>query len=89
MKKLSPPAVPETNLLLPTAPLKEGVLFPGMETKMVFTRDISKMALKACMRSRRLIFITAQKNPELVNLRPQDLYPVGIVAKVGQVEEWR
>lgn len=87
MKKLSPPAVPETNLLLPTAPLKEGVLFPGMETKMVFTRDISKMALKACMRSRRLIFITAQKNPELVNLRPQDLYPVGIVAKVGRVEE--
>lgn len=75
------------QLILPTAPLKEGVLFPGMETKMVFTREVSKVALRACMRAQRLIFITAQKNPELTNLKPKDLYDIGIVAKVGRVEE--
>lgn len=75
------------QLILPTAPLKEGVLFPGMETKMVFTREVSKVALRACMRAQRLIFITAQKNPELSNLKPKDLYSIGIVAKVGRVEE--
>ena len=79
----------ETDLqlmILPTAPLKEGVLFPGMETKMIFTRDISKAALRASQKSDRLIFITSQRDIEQNDPSPDELYQVGIVAKVGQLE---
>lgn len=74
-------------LILPTAPLKEGVLFPGMETKMIFTREISKTALRAAKKTKSLIFITAQKNPDLEHPTTSDLYEVGIVAQIGKIEK--
>jgi ATP-dependent Lon protease len=75
------------QVVLPVAPLKEGVLFPGMETRMIFTRSVSKMALRSSSRSQRMIFVTGQKNVDVEQPRVADLFPVGVVAKVGQIEE--
>ena len=73
--------------LLPVAPLKEGVLFPGLETKMIFTREASKNALRASRRANNMIFITAQKNLQADNPKPKDLYEVGTLARVGEISE--
>ncbi len=72
-------------VLLPTAPLKEGVLFPGMQTKMKFTRDASKAAVRACRKSDNLIFVTSQRRPNIENPKTKDLYDVGVIAKVGDI----
>lgn len=74
-------------MMLPVAPLKEGVLFPGMQTKMSFARDASKAAIRASRKSDNLIFITAQRRPNIEIPTTRDLYNVGVVAKVGEVNK--
>ena len=74
-------------MILPTAPLKEGVLFPGMETKMIFTREASRLALQASKGSDNLIFLVSQKKADQEEPKVKDLNKVGIIAKVGRVEQ--
>ncbi|MBQ6449725.1 endopeptidase La [bacterium] len=77
----------ENIMLLPTAPLKEGVLFPGMQTQMIFTRESSKAAVRASRKSQDFIFITAQKSPNIDNPTARDLFKMGVIAKVGSVTQ--
>lgn len=75
----------QTTMLIPVAPLKEGVLFPGVETELLFTRTLSKEALKFANKSKGLLFITAQKKSQLDQPKPVDLRLVGTLAKVGKI----
>jgi ATP-dependent Lon protease len=70
---------------LPLVPLRDMVVFPHMMSPFVVGRDSSIRALEAALAtpSKRL-FLAAQKNPQLDDPAPGDIYPVGVVATVAQ-----
>lgn len=74
-------------LLLPVAPLKEGTVFPGLQTKMLFSRPISIAALKMSMKAKNLVFIVTQKDNRLDEPKTKDLFEVGVMIKVKHFEE--
>ena len=70
---------------MPVAPLREGVLFPGMQTEMKFGRELSRAAIRASAQTDSLVFITSQIRPDIDEPAPKDLHAVGILARIGQI----
>src|SRR6266498_2152068 len=70
---------------LPLVPLRDMVVFPQQMAPFVVGRDSSIRALEAALAtpSKRL-FLAAQKNPQLDEPEPQDIFEVGVVATVAQ-----
>jgi ATP-dependent Lon protease len=70
---------------LPLVPLRDMVVFPHMMAPFVVGRDSSIKALEAALGtpSKRL-FLAAQKNPQLDEPTPEDIYAIGVVATVVQ-----
>src|SRR5438552_19138252 len=83
MKALEHPNHPIESL--PLVPLRDMVVFPHMMSPFVVGRDSSIRALEAALGtpSKRL-FLAAQKNPQLDEPRPRDIFEVGVVATVAQ-----
>src|SRR5450755_2155158 len=82
MKPENPTRLQET---LPLVPLRDMVVFPHMMAPFVVGREPSIHALEAALAtpSKRL-FLAAQKNPQLDEPSPRDIYSVGVVATVAQ-----
>lgn len=81
-------AVPKDKLLLlPVAPLKEGTVFPGLQTKMLFSRPISIAALKMAMKAKSLVFIVTQKDNRIEEPKTKDLFEMGVMIRVKHFEE--
>ncbi|MEP6768118.1 MAG: endopeptidase La [Acidobacteriota bacterium] len=82
MKPENPSRLQET---LPLVPLRDMVVFPHMMAPFVVGRESSIHALEAALAtpSKRL-FLAAQKNPQLDEPSPRDIYSVGVVATVAQ-----
>ncbi len=74
-------------LLLPVAPLKEGTVFPGLQTKMLFSRPISIAALKMAMKAKSLVFIVTQKDNRIEEPKTKDLFEMGVMIRVKHFEE--
>ena len=70
---------------LPLVPLRDMVVFPHQMAPFVVGRESSIRALEAALvtPSKRL-FLAAQKNPQLDEPTPADIYAVGVVATVAQ-----
>jgi ATP-dependent Lon protease len=70
---------------LPLVPLRDMVVFPHQMAPFVVGRESSIQALEAALAtpSKRL-FLAAQKNPQLDEPRPPDIFEVGVVATVAQ-----
>ncbi len=72
--------------VLPLAPIREGMLFPSNEVIYSFGRSRSVEAINDALNRRdRLIFLVAQKDPALAHPSINDLYKVGVVAKIENV----
>ena len=67
---------------LPVLALREFVVFPYMVLPLFVSRERSIAAVEDAMAGDRLILLVAQRNPETVELDPDDLYRVGTVAMV-------
>lgn len=67
---------------LPVVPIREGVLFPSTESVLTFGRRLSINALKASVRSRKLVVLVSQRDPEVEDPNPEDLYQVGTLAYI-------
>jgi ATP-dependent Lon protease len=83
---MNSPDVPARPLeKLPLVPLRDMVVFPHQMAPFVVGRESSIRALEAAlaMPSKRL-FLAAQKNPQLDEPRPPDIFEVGVVATVAQ-----
>ncbi len=71
--------VPET---LPLMAVRDVVLFPAMVIPLFVGRQASLAALEEALEKDRLIVLATQKNPDLEEPTPEDLFSVGVVAVI-------
>jgi ATP-dependent Lon protease len=71
--------------VLPLVPLRDMVVFPHMMAPFVVGRDSSIRALEAALATPgKRLFLSAQKDPQLDEPRPEDIHAIGVVATVAQ-----
>ena len=75
-----------TKKVLPLIPLRNVVLFPSVETSLFFGRkESSNSLLEAYDKYDRLVIITAQKTPSIEKPQLNDIYNVGVIAKIEHI----
>ncbi|RLB99344.1 MAG: endopeptidase La [Deltaproteobacteria bacterium] len=70
---------------LPLVPLRDMVLFPSITTSVFVGRDKSIKALSQAMAADKKIFLTTQKDPEVLKPNINDIFQVGTEAKITQL----
>jgi ATP-dependent Lon protease len=75
-------SIPET---LPVVPLREMVVFPYMVLPLFVQRDASIAAVEDALAGERLLLLVAQRDAEIENPDPDDLYRVGTIVTVMRV----
>ncbi|MCP4566888.1 MAG: endopeptidase La [FCB group bacterium] len=75
----------EIKSRLPVLPLRDVVIFPYMIYPLLIGRQISINALQEAMVLDKLVFLVAQKSATVDNPNKDDVYRVGVVARVLQV----
>jgi len=70
---------------LPLVPLRDMVLFPTITTSVFVGRDKSIKALSEAMEADKKIFLTTQKDPEVLKPTIKDIFQVGTEAKITQL----
>jgi len=74
-----------TGESLPLVPLRDMVVFPHMMAPFVVGRDSSIRALEAALATPgKRLFLSAQKDPQLDEPRPEDIHEMGVIATVAQ-----
>jgi ATP-dependent Lon protease len=74
------PAVPGDALII--VPVRNTILFPGVVIPITIGRPKSIAAAQQAVREQRQIGILLQRDPELADPGPEDLYRVGTVANI-------
>ncbi len=77
--------IAEKTHILPVLPLRGLPVFPQMILHFDVGRDKSVNAVNESMAENQLIFLTAQKNPDVEFPTQADLYRVGTIARIKQV----
>ena len=62
------------------------VVFPGQAVHFDLVRDKSYTAITQAVESGESVFLVAQKRASMVNPAPQDIYRVGVIATIKQVQ---
>ncbi len=70
---------------LPLVPLRDMVLFPYTTTSVFVGREKSINALSGAMAQEKKIFLTTQKDPDVLKPNIQDIFQVGTEAKITQL----
>jgi len=70
---------------LPMLPVRDVVLFPAMVIPLAIGRDKSIRALEETMTSDRYIFVVTQKNLQIEDPSPDDIFQIGTVCEVLQM----
>ncbi len=73
--------------VLPVVAIRQPVIFPHIETTLTFGRSKSVAAINAAFRSNRLLCLFTQKDARVNDPDFDDLYRVGVVARVEDVIE--
>lgn len=71
--------------LYPLVPLRDTVLFPKMISPLVVGRTKSIKAIEDVSAHNSLILFVTQKNAAIIDPKPEDMYRVGVLAKVAQL----
>jgi ATP-dependent Lon protease len=70
---------------LPLVPLRDMVVFPHMMQPFVVGRESSIRALEAALATpTKRLFLAAQRDPQLDDPSPNDIYEVGVLATIAQ-----
>ena len=70
---------------IPTLPLRDIVVFPGMIAPLFVGRDKSIKALNEVMKSNKKIILITQKNAEIDDPNKEDIYSIGCESKILQL----
>jgi len=73
---------PELPRELPVLPVGGNVVFPGMMVPLVFASDRSIRCVDDTVVKERLVVLVTQKDPEVTDPAPEDLYEIGCAAAV-------
>ncbi|MEN9934342.1 MAG: hypothetical protein RLZZ387_921 [Chloroflexota bacterium] len=70
---------------LPVVPLINTVLFPHMLTPLFVGRERSVAAIEDAMAGDRLVLAIAQREPDIEDVGPADLYEIGVEAAIQRI----
>ena len=70
---------------IPLLPLRDVVIYPYMTIPLLVGRVASVNAIEAAVQRDRIVFVLAQRRPEVTDPSPKDLYRVGTVVRVLQL----
>ncbi len=70
---------------LPLLPLRDVVVFPHLVLPLMVGRQSSISAVQEAAAGDHLLFVTAQRSPEITDPKEADLFPVGTVSRVVQL----
>jgi len=74
------------NLQLPVVPLRNAVLFPGVNFPISAGRSQTLRAIEAAMKtSEHLVFAVSQRE-DVEELTPEGLHTIGTIASVGALQ---
>ncbi len=74
-----------TRNTLPLVPLRDMVVFPHMMAPFIVGRESSVRALeRSLLSNKKRIFLVAQKDPKVDDPVAEDMYEIGVVAKIVQ-----
>ncbi len=71
--------------MLPMLPVRDIVIFPAMVLPLAVGREKSIRALEETMTGNRLIFVVTQKNLQIEDPTPDDIYKIGTVCEILQM----
>lgn len=77
--------VSSTNQMLPVVPIRDGVVFPGTEMILTFGRQRSVSAIEAASASGKRVILVMQKNPNINDPTPSDLYHIATIGEIVQM----
>ncbi len=84
-KFLHPDGTESLKKQLPLVPLRDMVLFPSIITPVFVGRDKSIKALSEAMAADKKIFLTTQKDPDVLKPNINDVFQVGTEARITQL----
>jgi ATP-dependent Lon protease len=70
---------------LPVIPIRDGVIFPNTEIVLTFGRPKSLAAIEASNQTDRMVVLSMQKQSQLHEPVPSDLYTIGTVARIERL----
>lgn len=68
--------------IYPIVPIREGVLFPSTESVLSFGRSVSLNAIREAIRSKKMVVLLTQRQADVDNPKPDDLYQIGTLAYI-------
>ena len=83
-KDIDNSVLPDT---IPVLPLRNTVIFPGSRLPISVGREKSLRLIKSLGKKQRYIGLVCQKDGDIENPEPDDLYRVGVIAEVMRVIE--
>ena len=83
-KDIDNSVLPDT---IPILPLRNTVIFPGSRLPISVGREKSLRLIKSLGKKQRYIGLVCQKDGDIENPEPDDLYRVGVIAEVMRVIE--
>ncbi len=75
----------EVRTHLSVIPLRDVVVFPHMIYPLLVGREFTVKALQEAMVSDKQILLVAQRSSSVDSPKPEDLYQMGVVARIVQV----
>jgi ATP-dependent Lon protease len=73
------------NQMYPVVPIRDGIVFPGTEMILTFGRQRSVSAIEAAQSSGKRMVLAMQRNANINDPTPSDLYSVGTLAEIVQM----
>ena len=84
-KFFNPDGSERVKKILPLVPLRDTVLYPHVTTSVFVGREKSIKALSESMGADKRIFLTTQKDPEILKPNIKDIFQVGTEARITQL----
>lgn len=71
--------------LVPVIPIRDGIIFPNIDSVLTFGRPKSLAALENSFQHERIVCFVLQKNSKLNEPTPEDLYSVGTLSRIERM----
>lgn len=76
---------PKEEKIVPIVPVRDGVVFPHTDIVLTFGRQKSLSALEASYNHDRMVMFVMQKNGQLSDPTPEDLYETGTLSRIERM----